>query len=106
VSIASQLVSVSKEGVLAHWSGALVQGGDARVYLAAYTTVCLLTAVMTCVRFIMVCWMGLRGSRVLHQSLLDAITATNLRFFQVGGLYCMFGSHKLVHASFGAWCDF
>eukprot|EP00611_Tribonema_gayanum_P005905 TRINITY_DN1513_c0_g1_i4.p1 TRINITY_DN1513_c0_g1~~TRINITY_DN1513_c0_g1_i4.p1 ORF type:complete len:763 (-),score=226.48 TRINITY_DN1513_c0_g1_i4:801-2846(-) len=83
ISIVSQVVSVSKEAVLAHWSGSFVQGGDANAYLCAYAAVCLATACMTCLRFLMVCWMGLKGSRALHQALLDAITATHLRFFQV-----------------------
>jgi hypothetical protein len=48
-----------------------------------YAAVCLFTAGMNIVKFFIICWMGLRGSKVLHTQLLDSVVGTHLRFFQV-----------------------
>eukprot|EP00953_Heterococcus_sp_UTEX-ZZ885_P009900 5799-Heterococcus_DN1.PRE.1 len=149
VSVASQIISVSKEAVLARWSGAssnAVSDGttaaatmDAASYLAVativhvttreallinanmtlattvplaylyritnnrYAAVCLFTAGMNIVKFFIICWMGLRGSKVLHAQLLDSVVGTHLRFFQTKCAHCL---AQLMAHLFTEWdCD-
>ncbi|CAM9113305.1 unnamed protein product [Choristocarpus tenellus] len=85
VSLLAQIVSVSKEYVLALWSDTSDGPSSAPVmtYLSAYSTVCLVVVMINCIRFFVMCWFGLRASTTLHQSLLLQVLGAPLRFFQV-----------------------
>ncbi|CAM9118876.1 unnamed protein product [Discosporangium mesarthrocarpum] len=82
VSIFAQIASVSKEYILALWSDRSSKAPP-MTYLAVYSAVCVTVVMINCLRFYVICWLGLQGSTKLHQSLLSKVLGAPLQFFQV-----------------------
>lgn len=76
----SQGVGIWRELVLAEWADSATT--HPLLYLATYSVLCLTVVLANIAKYVTVCFMGLIGSRRMHRSLLSAIMAADLHFFE------------------------